>query len=172
MHHRQNKGALWGPYTPSTPPQNTSACSEGCCPSIQSVGVERKASCGVLGGHFCWRRPWLWRLWRVLCFVLRLLKYCKMQKNTKISCLWAIILSITIYCKTYCNSRIANCSVAWAGAVAWPEPEPLWSIEPRHIGSRWKAFVIVRTILTLYWGQKIGILEKERKGYPHHTKNC
>jgi hypothetical protein len=40
-------------------PQNTSASSGGFHPSIKSVGVERKASCGVLGaisagsGHGC-----------------------------------------------------------------------------------------------------------------------
>jgi hypothetical protein len=25
---------------------------------IQLLGAERKASCGALGGHFCWRQPW------------------------------------------------------------------------------------------------------------------
>ncbi len=67
-------GVLWGPYTPSTPPKITSASSVGCKLFIQSVGVECKASCGVLGGHFWWRQPWLWRLWRKLCYVMRLLK--------------------------------------------------------------------------------------------------
>ncbi len=55
--------------------------------------------------------------------------------------------------------------------VAWPEPELLGSrspnhfglMEPRHIGYRQKALVIMRTILTLYWGQNVGISEKERK---------
>ena len=80
MHHCRNKGALWGPYTPSIPPKNTSASLNGYCPSIWCVSGERKASCGVLGGHFCQRWwPWLWRLWCQLCFVLRLLKYWKMQ---------------------------------------------------------------------------------------------
>ncbi len=41
----------------------------------------------------------------------------KKKKNTKISCLLANSIVITIYCKTYCNSYIANCSVV--------EPE-LW----------------------------------------------
>ncbi len=36
----------------------------------------------------------------------------KRNKNTKISCLLLKSLFITIYCKTYCNSCIANCSVA------------------------------------------------------------
>jgi hypothetical protein len=39
------------------------------------------------------------------------------NKNTKISCLLRKSLVITIYCKTYCSSYIANCSVV--------EPE-LW----------------------------------------------
>jgi hypothetical protein len=59
--------------------------------------------------------------------------------------------------------------MAQAQVVAWPEPEPLWSNGPRHIGYCQKALVIVRTSLTLYRGQNVGILEKERKGYPHHT---
>jgi hypothetical protein len=40
-------------------PKVIPACSGGCCPSIQCVHAERKASCGALGGYFCWRRPWL-----------------------------------------------------------------------------------------------------------------
>jgi hypothetical protein len=74
----------------------------------------------------------------------------KCNKNTKTSFLVAIILLITIYCKTYCSSRIANCSVARAQVVACPEPEPLWSNGHRQIGYCRKALVIVRTILTLY----------------------
>jgi hypothetical protein len=81
-----------------------------------------------------------------------------------------VCLSITIYCKTYCNSIIANCSLAQARVVAWREPQPLWSNGPRHIGYCQKALVIVRTILTLYRGKKnVGLSEKERKGYPHCT---
>jgi hypothetical protein len=34
------------------------------------------------------------------------------NQNTKISCLYAIILFITICYKTYCKSCITNCSVA------------------------------------------------------------
>jgi hypothetical protein len=49
----------------------------------------------------------------------------KRNKNTKISWWLPKSLFITIYCKTYCNSYIANCSVAQAQVVAWPEPEPL-----------------------------------------------
>ncbi len=36
-----------------------SACLGGYRPSIQCIGVERKASCGALGGHFRQRRLWL-----------------------------------------------------------------------------------------------------------------
>jgi hypothetical protein len=67
-------GVLWGPYTPSTPQNITSISSEGCKLFIWSVSAEHKASCGALGGHFCRRRPWLWRLWCQLCYVIRLLK--------------------------------------------------------------------------------------------------
>ncbi len=170
MHHRQNKGALWGPYTPSILPPKYIRMLRGLLP------IHSKCRCGAQGLMWGARGAFLLAAAMVVAVVTRVV-FCakateilqKCKKNTKISCLWAIILSITIHCKTYCNSRIANCSVAWARALAWPEPEPLWSIEPRHIGSRWKALVIVRTILTLYWGQKVGILEKERKGYPHHT---
>jgi hypothetical protein len=67
-------GALWGPYTPSTPQKITSASLGGCKLFIRSISAERKASCGALGGHFCRRRPWLWRLCSQLCYVIRLLK--------------------------------------------------------------------------------------------------
>ncbi len=43
----------------------------------------------------------------------------KRNKNTKINCLLPKSLFITIYCKAYCNSCIAQCSVAepklWRG---------------------------------------------------------
>jgi hypothetical protein len=58
----------------------------------------------------------------------------KCNKNTKFSCLLEIILFVVISCKTYCNSYIANCSVARAQAVAWLEPEPLWSMDPGILG--------------------------------------
>ncbi len=159
-------GALWGPYTPSTPPKITSASSGGCKLFIRSVGAERKASCGVLGVHFCRRRPWLWWLWRQLCYVIRLLKI-------SIKILKLVVcnkyLYVLLYCKTCYHSRIASCSVDRAQVVWWPEPKPLWSNGRRHIGYRRKALVIARTILTLYWGRNIGITEKERKCYPHRT---
>jgi hypothetical protein len=58
----------------------------------------------------------------------------KRNKNTKISWWLSKSVFIIIYCKTYCNSYIPNCSVARARVVAWPEPKPLWSNGPRHIG--------------------------------------
>ncbi len=59
-------------------------------------------------------------------------------------------LYVLLYCKTYYDSHIANCSLDQARVVWWPEPEPLWSNGPRHIGYCRKALVIVRMILTLY----------------------
>ena len=59
MIYRHNIGVNWGPYTPSTAPKIIPFCSGGCPSSIWCIGMERKASCGTLGGHFCWRRPWL-----------------------------------------------------------------------------------------------------------------
>ncbi len=53
-----------------SPPNIISTCLGGCCPSIQCINAERKALCGALGGHFCRRRPWLWRLWHQLCVVV------------------------------------------------------------------------------------------------------
>jgi hypothetical protein len=50
----------------------------------------------------------------------------KRNKNTKVSCLLPKGLSITIYCKTYCNSCIANCSVV--------EPELWRGRSPNHFG--------------------------------------
>jgi hypothetical protein len=73
----------------------------------------------------------------------------KRNKNTKLSWWLTTSLFITIYCKTYCNSYIANIGVARARVVAWPEPEPRWSNGPRHIGYRWKALVIARMINAL-----------------------
>ncbi len=52
-HCRHNIGVFWGPSTPSTPPNNISACSGGCRPSVWRIGAECKASCGALGDHSC-----------------------------------------------------------------------------------------------------------------------
>jgi hypothetical protein len=40
-------------------PKNYICLLGGCCLSMQRACMERKASCGVLGGHFCQRRSWL-----------------------------------------------------------------------------------------------------------------
>jgi hypothetical protein len=71
----------------------------------------------------------------------------KRNKNTKISWWLPKSLFITICYKIYCNS--SNSSVARARVVAWPEPEPLWSNGPRHIGYHRKALVIARMINAL-----------------------
>ncbi len=71
------------------------------------------------------------------------------NKNTKLSWWLTKSLFITIYCKTYCNSYITNSSVVRARVVAWPEPKPLWSNGPRHIGYHQKALVIARMINAL-----------------------
>jgi hypothetical protein len=39
--------------------KSLSACSGGCPLLIRCIGVEQKASCGVLEGQFCQQRPWL-----------------------------------------------------------------------------------------------------------------
>ena len=49
---------------PLNTPKIISTCSGDSHPSIWRVSTRRIASCGVLGGHFCRRWPWLW--W---CFV-------------------------------------------------------------------------------------------------------
>jgi hypothetical protein len=53
----QNHSVLGAMQTP-TAPKIISACSGGYRPSIWRVSVERKVSCGGLGGHFCRRGPW------------------------------------------------------------------------------------------------------------------
>jgi hypothetical protein len=73
----------------------------------------------------------------------------KRNKNTKIIWWLQKSLFITICYKTYCNSFIANSSVARARVLAWLEPEPLWSNRPRHIGYRRKALVIAKMINAL-----------------------
>ncbi len=66
----------------------------------------------------------------------------KFNKNNKISHLKTINLLITMYCKTYYNSHIPNCSVDQARVVGWPEPEPLWSNGPQHMGYCRKALAM------------------------------
>jgi hypothetical protein len=68
------KECLEGHTHPQPPPKIHLLAGGGCNLFIRSISAERKASCGALGGHFCRRQPWLWRLWCQLCFVIRLLK--------------------------------------------------------------------------------------------------
>ncbi len=72
------------------------------------------------------------------------------NKNTKTSCLYSLFVCITIYCKTYYNSGIANFSVDQARVDGGRSPNHFGPIEFQHIGYHQKALVIVRTILTLY----------------------
>ncbi len=73
----------------------------------------------------------------------------RQNKNTKISCLLPKSLFITFIVK-HILIHILLIVRGRARVVAWPEPKPLMSNGPRHIGYRWKAHVIVGTILTLY----------------------
>ncbi len=73
----------------------------------------------------------------------------KRNKNAKISWWLPKSLFTTIYCKIYCNSYIAHCSVAQARVVSCPEPKPLWFNGPRHIGYCRKTLVIARMINAL-----------------------
>jgi hypothetical protein len=93
----------------------------------------------------------------------------KCYENTETSFLLTIILLITLCCTTYCSSRTTNYSAARAWVVLCPEPKPLRSNGPQHIGYPWKALVIVRMIPTLYWGRNIGITKKTRTGCTQHT---
>ncbi len=155
IHHCWNKGALLGPYTPSTPQKITSASSGGCKLSIRSIGLERKASCGALGGHFCRQQPWLWWLWCQLCFVIRLLKITiKIIKLVVCIQFFYVLLHI-----------VKHIAVHVTLIVAWPEPKMssvaspnhFSPMEPRHIGYCRKSLVITRTFSGLYRGQKVGI---------------
>ncbi len=73
----------------------------------------------------------------------------RQNKITKISCLLQKSLSITFIVKHIVISILLIVR-GRARVVAWPEPKPLLSNEPRHIGYCRKAHVIVRMILTLY----------------------
>ncbi len=144
IHHCRNKGARWGPYTPSTPQKITSASLRGRNLFIWSAGAERKASCGALGGRFRRRRPWLWRLWCQLCFVLRLLKIS--MKTLKL-----VVYNQFLYVLLCIVKQIA---VHVMLIVAWLEPElcsvaspnHFSSMEPRHFGHCQRALVIARMI--------------------------
>ncbi len=45
---------------PLNTPTIISACSGGRHPSNWHISTRRNTLCGVLGGYFCHRRPWLW----------------------------------------------------------------------------------------------------------------
>ncbi len=129
------------------PPQNY-ICKLGGLSPIHSM--RRRGAQGLMWGA---RGPFLPAAAMVVAVVMPVV-FCakateKRNKNTKISWWLPSSLFITIYCKTYCNSYIANCSVARAWVVAWLEPEPIWSNGPRHIGYRRKAPVIARMINAL-----------------------
>jgi hypothetical protein len=47
---------------PQPPPKIHLLARGGCRPFIRGIGTEQKASCGTLGDHSHWRRPWLWQL--------------------------------------------------------------------------------------------------------------
>ena len=120
--------------------------------------------CGAQGLMWGARGPFLLAAAMVVAVVMPVV-FCatateKRNKNTKISWWLPNSLFITIYCKTYCTSYIANNSVARARVVAWPEPKPLCSNGPRHIGYHRKALVIVRMINA--WENRSFILTFEK----------
>ncbi len=124
IHHHHNKGALWGPYTLSTPQKITSASLRGCNLFIQSVSMEGKASCGALGGHFRRRWPWLWWLWLQLCFVIRLLKI-------SIKTLKLVFCNQFLYVLLCIEKHII---IHVSLIVAWTEPELYGGQSPNHFG--------------------------------------
>ncbi len=73
----------------------------------------------------------------------------RQNKNTKNSCSLQKSLFITFIVK-HIVIHILLIVCGRARVVAWLEPKPLLSDGPRHIGYRRKAYVIVKTILTLY----------------------
>ncbi len=58
----------------------------------------------------------------------------KSNKNTKISYLLRKSLVITIYCKTYCNSYIANCSVVKPKLWRGQSPNHFGPMDPGILG--------------------------------------
>ena len=119
---------------------------------------------GAQGLMWCARGPF-WPAADMVLAVVTPVVFCakateKRNKNTKISWWLPTSLFITICYKTYCNSYIANSSVARARVVAWPEPEPLCSNGPRNIGYHRKALVIARMINA--WENRSFILTFEK----------
>jgi hypothetical protein len=66
----------------------------------------------------------------------------KRNKNTKISCLLPQKLFITIYCKTYCNSYIATCSVVEPELWRGRSPNPFGPMDPGILGIARKLFLL------------------------------
>ncbi len=67
MIHCHNIGVFWGSYTPSTAQKIIPTCLGGCPLSIICICVERKASCGALGGHLAGNsRGQQWLCWSLL----------------------------------------------------------------------------------------------------------
>jgi hypothetical protein len=125
---------------------------------------------GAPGGLFRRRKTWLWHLWCQLCFVIRLLKI-SIETVKLVVCnqfSWILLYIVKHF--------IIHVSLI----VVWTKPKLMvvgarttlvqWT--PDTIGYCRKALVIVRTILTLYWGRNVGIFAKERKGFPRRTLNC
>ncbi len=74
--------------------------------------------------HFCWRRPWLWRLWRQLCYVIRLLKI-----SIKI-----LKLVVYIQCLYVVQYIVKHNIIHALLVVAWTEPELYGGRSPNHFG--------------------------------------
>ncbi len=147
IHHCRNKRALWGPCAPSTPPKNYIRLLGG----LSSIHLWcRHGAEGIMWGA---RGPFLPATAMAVAVVTPVLFGAKAtekcNKNTKTSCLLEIILFIIISCKIYCNSYIANCSMARAQVVAWLEPEPLWSMDPGILGINGK-LLSLQELLTDY----------------------
>jgi hypothetical protein len=64
----------------------------------------------------------------------------KRNKNTKISCLLPKKIFITIYCKTYCNSYIANCSMVMPKLWCGRSPNLFGPMDPGILGIAGKVF--------------------------------
>ena len=58
MMHCHKIGVFEGHAHPNST-KNNITCLGGYRPSIRCLGAEQKVSCGVLGGHFRRRQPWL-----------------------------------------------------------------------------------------------------------------
>ncbi len=89
--------------------------------------LHRRGAQGLMWGA---RGPFPPAAAMVVAVVMLLVVFCakateKRNKNTKISWWLPKSLFITICYRTYCNSYIANSSMARARVVAWPVPGPM-----------------------------------------------